>query len=121
MEKIELNYELSFSWHKHMFGYKWEDAAPCSPWGEVYDEMDGEEREKYKGIIPFAPDGPFLIEKTLSFMRTPYEPLADNRLFALFSDIIPNEESFLGWANEYGRLAAAESNSLYPYVFILLP
>jgi hypothetical protein len=121
MEKIKIDYELSFSWHKHSFGYKWADAVPCSPWGEVYDEMDGGEREKYMGIIPFALDGPFLVEKTLSFMRTSFEPLADNRLFALFSDIIPNEESFLGWADEYGRLVDAESNAQYSYDCILAP
>jgi hypothetical protein len=119
MEKIDLKYELSFSWHKHMYGYKWEDAAPCSPWGEPFSEMDGEEREKYKGIIPFALDGPFLIEKSLSVMRIPFEPLADNRLFARFSDITPDEESFVEWANEYGRLVDVESNARYSYDFIL--
>jgi hypothetical protein len=121
VEKIKLDYELSFSWHKHSFGYKWAEAFPCSPWGEVYDEMRGDERDKYRGIIPFALDGPFLVEKTLSFMRTPYEPLTDNRLFALFSDIIPDEESFADWADEYGRLVDAESNAQYSYDFILVP
>jgi hypothetical protein len=121
MEKIKLNYELSFSWHKHLYGYKWEDAAPCSPWGETFGEMDGAEREKYKGIVPFALDGPFLVEKRLSIMRVPFEPLADDRLFAQFSDITPDEGSFIVWADEYGRLVDAGSNARYSYDFILSP
>ncbi|MDR1510535.1 MAG: hypothetical protein LBS53_12955 [Synergistaceae bacterium] len=121
MEKIDLTYELSFPWHKHQFGYKWADAAPCSPWGEPYGEMDGGDLEKYKGIIPFALDGPFLVEKSFSIMRFPFEPLADNRLFAWFSDIIPDKESFVRWADEYGRLVDVEGNAQYSYDFILSP
>jgi len=121
MEKITQKFEASFSWHKHGHGYKWENSEQCSPWGEPFDSMGGGEREKYQDIVSFAPDGPFLVEKNLSIMRIPYEPLANPLLFAQFSDILPTEESFLDWANEYGRLVDIENNAEYFYDFILSP
>ena len=121
MEKFTQKFEASFSWHRHGHGYKWESSRPCSPWGEPFDSMDGNEREKYQDIVSSAPDGPFLVEKTLSIMRVPYEPMANPLLFAQFSDILPTEGSFLDWADEYGRLIDIENNPEYFYDFILSP
>lgn len=121
MEKFTQIFEASFSWHKHGFGYKWENSEPCGPWGEPFGSMDGGEREKYRDIVSSAPNGPFLVEKTLSIMRVPYEPMANPLIFAQFSDIPPTEESFLDWANEYGRLIDIENNAEYFYDFILSP
>jgi hypothetical protein len=112
MRKTAQKFEVSFSWHKHRHGYKWENSQPCGPWGEPFDSQD---------IISSAPDGPFLVEKTPGIVRVPYKPLENPLLFAQFSDIIPSEESFLDWADEYGRLIDIEGNAGCLYDFILSP
>jgi hypothetical protein len=123
MEKTVQKFEISFSWRRHGFGYKWENAKLCSPWGEAFNSMDDSEREKYQELISSSSSavGPFLVEKTLSILWVGLEPLANALLFAQFSDIIPTEESFLDWANENGRLVDIENSTELLYDFILAP
>lgn len=121
MKMAGQKHELSFSWQKPLWGYKWEDAVPCSPWGEPLDAMGGDEREKYGDEFFSVPKGPFLMEKHPSFMCVPFAPLENPLLFAQFSDIAATEDSFLAWANEHGRLIEVERNEGYEFNFLLSP
>jgi hypothetical protein len=71
--------------------------------------MDAEERKKHDDVIPFSPEGPFLVPNIPGGAKVPFEPLANSLLFAQFSDMAPTGESFLGWANTYGRLIDIET------------
>jgi len=121
MRQATQKFEVSFVWIKLNEGYKWENSVQCSHWGEPFDTMNKHERKKFEDEISSATAGPFLVEKQPSLARVPYYPLENPALFAQFSDIAPTEESFIQWADEYGRLIDIESNKEFTHTYILSP
>jgi hypothetical protein len=110
-------HELDFIWSHAITGYQWEDCRPCDPWGDPIDEWE-EERKKGLENLFQIPDGPYLTKAYPQTRDMPYEPFENEAMFAQFSDLNPNKESFCDWANENGRLIDVEDNfENYAFIF----
>lgn len=110
-------HELSFEWYKSPAGYKWEDCEPCNVWGEPINELEEDRRRELELLGQPIPEGPYLTEINPRFRPVSWTPLENPLLFAHFADIQPNEEAFLNWANEHGRLINVKADFANP-IFI---
>ena len=103
-------YELSLKWSKSSAGYVWVDCEPCDVWGRAFKDWDEKERKNFSELLGLPPSGPFLVELDPRSPRTRLEPLENSLLFAEFADIPANQDSFLTWANKYGRLIDVDTD-----------